>query len=180
MLLIFIRVLLTWFGSIDFGAPAEILRSITNPYIFWFRRFPVLQQGYIDLSPIAAMAVLSLVSQILNTAIREGRISIGIILAMALVSVWSAVSFIMGFCAVILGLSLIAYLTNQNIHTPFWSIVNSISQPLFYRTNRILFRTRIVKYRTGLIASIAVIVGLIICIGFLIKIAAYYLILLPV
>jgi YggT family protein len=180
MLLIFIRVLLTWFGSIDFGAPAELLRRITDPYLFWFRRFPILRQGYIDLSPIAAMAALSLVSQILNTAIREGRISGGIILAMVLVSVWSAVSFIMGFCAVILGLSLIAYITNQNIHTPFWSIVNSISQPLFYRANRLIFRRRIVNYRTGLLTSIAIIVGLIICIGFLINIAAYYLIQLPV
>jgi YggT family protein len=180
MLLIFIRVLLSWFGSIDFGVLGEILRRITDPYIFWFRRFPILQQGTIDLSPIAAMAALSLASQIFNTAIREGRISVGIILAMALVSVWSAVSFILGFCAVILGLSLIAYLTNQNIHTPFWSIVNSISQPLFYRTNRLIFRKRIVKYRTGLVASIAIMIGLIICIGFLINIAAYYLIQLPV
>jgi YggT family protein len=180
MLIIFIRVILSWFSSADFGRVGDILYTITDPYLNWFRRFGFLRQGYIDLSPIAAMAALSLVNQALNTLSTLGRLSLGIILAIVLSSVWSAVSFILGFCAVILGLSLVAFLTNQNIHSPFWKVVTSISQPISYRTNRIIFRSRIVLYRTGLITSIVLLVVIIILVGYLINLAAFLLIRLPI
>ncbi|MDR2257638.1 MAG: YggT family protein, partial [Treponema sp.] len=55
-LLIFIRIMLTWFGNVRFGRPAEILGRITDPYLDWWRRFP-LRAGFLDLSPILGLAV---------------------------------------------------------------------------------------------------------------------------
>ena len=155
MLVIFIRIMLTWFSGISYGGPLLILSRLTDPYLNWFRRFRFLRAGNLDLSPIAAISVLSLMNQIFSTLALYGRISLGLILALVLRGLWSAVSFLLGFCAVVLILLLIAYLTSRNIFSSFWRVIDTISQPLLYRINRILFSNRIVHYRTGLISAIA-------------------------
>jgi YggT family protein len=42
-----------------------------------------------------------------------------------------------------------------NISSAFWRIIDTISQPILYRINRIIFRDRIVNYLTSLIISIS-------------------------
>ncbi|MDR0450124.1 MAG: YggT family protein [Treponema sp.] len=160
MLLIFIRVMLTWFRGAGFGRPGEILARITDPYLDWWRRFPVLQTGYFDLSPIAAMAALSLAQNIFGAIARYGRISAGFILWISLSSLWSAASFIIGFFIVVLILRLIAYLANQNIYNPFWRVVDAISQPVLYRITRIFFRARLINYLAGIFLSVGVLAAL--------------------
>jgi YggT family protein len=166
MLLIFVRVMLTWFSGAHFGRPAAILSRITDPYLNWWRRFPILRTGFIDLSPIAAMAALSLAQNVFNIVARSGFISLGLVLAIAVSSLWSAASFILGFFAVILGLRLIAYLTNQNVYSSFWRIIDSISRPVLYRITRFFFRSRIINYRSGIILSIVILLALMAAGGF--------------
>jgi YggT family protein len=161
MLLIMIRVILTWFGGAQFGKPAEILARVTDPYLDWWRRFP-LRAGVLDLSPIAAMAVLSLAQNIFATIGFYGSVTLGIILAVILSSLWSAASFILGFFILVLGLRLFAYLTSRNIYSSFWQIVETIAQPILYRISRILFGNRLVNYRTGMILAMAVLLVLLI------------------
>jgi YggT family protein len=158
--LIFIRILLTWFSGVSYGKPGEILNRITDPYLNWFRRFSFLRAGFIDLSPIAAMMVLSVIMNIFLTLSRYGSISLGLILAMILSALWSAVSFVLGFFIIVLGLRLVAYLTRRNVYGSFWKIVDSISQPILYRIKRIIFRRRLVNYLTGIIVSLAVLAAL--------------------
>ena len=160
-ILIFIRIFLSWFsGSGCPGRPLDILCGITDPYLNYLRRFTGLRAGGIDLSPVAALAVLSVVNSIVSTIARFGRISIGIILAICLSAVWSAVSFIMGFFTIVLILRLVAYIARANTYAPFWRIIDAIASPIQFRINRILFQNRIVHYLTGLIAAIAVLVFL--------------------
>jgi YggT family protein len=180
MILIFIRIMLTWFSGAQYGKPMELLSRITDPYLRWFRRFSVLQVGFLDLSPIVAMAVLSLVQTIFSTIARYGRIRLGMILGTLLSSLEAAVSFIVGFCIVILVLRLIAYLTNRNIVSLFWGVINTISQPILYRMNRLLFKGRLVHYRTGLLAAIGVLVVLMIGMKFLVAVAVSLLLQLPI
>jgi YggT family protein len=164
-LLIFIRILLTWFSGARYGRPYEILRGLTDPYLNWFRRFPFLQTRVFDLSPIAALAVLSLVNNIFTTIGHYGRITLGFILALALSALWSAASFILGFFIFVLVLRLFAYLTNRDMYGSFWRIVEVISQPVLYRLNRIIFRNRLVNYLTGILSSLGVLVILRIGLG---------------
>jgi YggT family protein len=180
MILIFIRIMLTWFSGAHYGRPMELLSRITDPYIRWFRRFSVLQVGFLDLSPIVAMAVLSLVQNLFSTLARYGRIRIGMILGMLLSSLGAAGSFIVGFCIVILVLRLIAYLTNRNIVSLFWGVINTISQPILYRMNRLLFQGRLVHYRTGLLTAIGVLAALLIGMKFLVAAAVSLLLQLPI
>jgi YggT family protein len=179
MMVILIRVMLTWFSGLNDTGLAGLLSRVTDPYLNWFRRFSVLRIGYLDLSPIAAMAVLSLVNRMLTIITISGRISLGIILALILSAVWSAASFLLGFCAIIIGLRIIAYLTNRNIHGFFWNIIETISRPILYRINRIIFPGRMVRYLTGLIVSLAVLGGAFLIGGKLISLAAGLLIALP-
>jgi YggT family protein len=153
MLLIFIRILLTWFSGAYYGRAFEALRSITDPYLDWFRRFP-LRLGFFDLSPLAALAVLSLVKNMFSILAIQGRISFGIILAMIVSSLWSVASFILGFLSIVLALRLIAYLAGRDVYRGFWRIVDLIAQPVLYRINRIIFRNRLVHYLTGLITAL--------------------------
>ncbi|MDR2374988.1 MAG: YggT family protein [Treponema sp.] len=158
MLLIFVRVMLSWFGGARLGRPAEILTQITDPYLNWWRRFPIFRTGYIDLSPVAALAALSLAQTICSTMAYYGRLSLGILLAIVLQAVWSVVSFALGFFIIVLLLRLIAYLTNRNIYSTFWRIIDSISQPVLYRITRIFFRRRLINYLAGVILSTGVLV----------------------
>lgn len=180
MFIIFVRILLTWFGGISFGRPAEILNRVTDPYLDFFRRFPVMRVGYLDLSPVAALAVLSLANRVFTILARYGTISLGIILAILLQAVWSAAAFLLGFGIIVLVLRLIAFLTNRNVYGVFWRVIDTISQPLLFRINRIIFGGRIVRYLTGLLLSIAVLAAAYLLGGAAVRIAGVLLVRLPI
>ncbi|MDR1128024.1 MAG: YggT family protein [Treponema sp.] len=186
MIVIFFRVLLTWFSGANYGRPMEFLRRITDPYINWFSRFRVFRVGNLDLSPIAALAVLSIAGNIFTTLGRYGTITLGLILAMIVSALWSAVSFILIFFLVILVLRFIAYLSRQNVYGSrgtigtFWRIIDSLSQPVTYRISRIIFKNRLVRYHTGLLTSIAVLAALRIGLEFLVRLGIGLLSRLPV
>jgi YggT family protein len=158
-LLIIIRIMLTWFSNAPYGRPVEILAAITDPYLNWWRQRLNLRAGTLDLSPIVAMVALSVVQTICSTIADEGRISLGIILIVCLFALWAAVAFILGFCAIILILRFIGYMCNCNMYSTFWRIIDSISQPLQYRINRIIFGRRLVRFTTGLVVSIIALVA---------------------
>jgi len=179
MLLIFIRIILTWFNGISFGGFQTILNRITDPYLDWFRRFSFLRIGMLDLSPIIALAFLSLVNRFFVTLAHYGTISFGIILAMILQAVWGAISFFLGFLVILLLLRLAAYVFRQGNYSPFWRIIDTYSQPVLHRINRILFRNRIVNFRTGLIVSIICLVLLYVIMRIIIVIVSGMLAALP-
>jgi len=159
-LLIIIRIIMTWFPGTHQSMLAQILARITDPYLDWWRRNFPLRAGILDLSPLIGMVALSAAQTICSAVAREGRISLGVILAVCLSGLWSAAAFILSFCAVVLVLRLIALLSNANIFTPFWQAVDSISRPLLYRISRIFFGKRIVGYLTSIIVSIAALAAL--------------------
>jgi YggT family protein len=178
MLIIFVRIILTWFQGMDQGGFQEILAKVTDPYLNWFRRFPALKIGYMDLSPIVALGVLSLFNRVLNTLAAYGTISIGIILALILQAVWGAISFFLGFLIIILILRLIAHLAKLSGNS-FWYIIERISQPVLYRINRFIFNNRIVNFTTGIIVSLAVLVAAYLVLSIVVLIVSGILVRLP-
>ena len=158
MMIIFVRIILTWFSWEKGGAFSNFLASITDPYLNWFRRFPFLRAGFIDFSPIAALGVLSLVNRIFGILASYGTITVGIILALLLQLVWGVISFVIGFLIVILVLRFIALIVAANNAGTFWRIIDGISRPVLYRVNRLLFKNRILNFRTCLLLTIAILV----------------------
>jgi YggT family protein len=169
MLVIIIRIILTWFRG-NVSAP-DILCRITDPYLNWFRRFTFLRIGHIDISPIVALAILSIVNQIFFFLAQYGTITLGIVLALVIQAVWSVASFFIIFIIIILALRLIALLTNRNIYSMFWRIIDNISQPILYRINRMIFKGRIVDFRAGILISI----GIMALLYFLLRVGISYL-----
>ena len=154
MVIIFFRIMLTWFSGFGSSSIEGYLARITDPYLNWFRRFSFLRIGFMDLSPIAALGVLSLVSRILGMLARYGRITIGIILALILQALWGAVSFILGFLIIVLIVRLIAFLLARGSGGPFMRFVETISQPVLYRITRFFFKNRIVNFLAAQIIAI--------------------------
>lgn len=158
MFVIVARIILTWFSG-NIRVP-DILSRITDPYLNWFRRFSFLRIGYIDLSPIAGLMVLTITNSILLFLAQYGRITLGITLALIIQSVMSAVSFVIFFLIIVLGLRLIAYMMNSDVFSGFWRIIDTISQQVTYRVNSIIFKGRIVNFVTGILVSAGLLLGL--------------------
>ena len=155
-LLILIRIILSWFGNSVYGRPVDILNRITDPYLDWWRKKLNLRVGILDLSAVAGIVALSVLQNIFYRISLFGSISLGIILAVIITAAWSVVSFILGFFIIVLIIRLIGYLINANTFSSFWQIVDSISQPVLYKLNCIMFGKRISNYLTGIILSIIV------------------------
>jgi YggT family protein len=169
-IIIFIRIILTWFSGVDFGRFYIYLCRITDPYLFWFRKFNIFRAGSVDLSPIVALAVLTIANNIISQIAKTGKITLGFILALLLSVVWSAVSFIIIFFIVIVALRLLAYLISANIYSPFWQIVDFLSRPVIFNVNRFFFRNRIINYLSGILITIAALIVLFGLLGFLIRV----------
>ena len=179
MLLLFIRIMLTWFSGAQYGKAADLLRQVTDPYLNWFRRFSFLRVANMDLSTIAAMAALALANTVFFTLARVGRITLGIMLSALCSVIWSALSFILNVFIIILALRLAAYLTNRDVYHGFWRVVDQVSAPVLYRINRIVFGRRLVRYMTGIVVSLGVLLILRIGLGFLARLGLNFLARLP-
>ena len=155
MILIFIRIMLNWFSGVPSGKPVDLLCSITDPYLNYFRGFRGMRIASLDLSPILALGILSVLNNIFTILGRYGTISLGIILAMILSAVWSAASFFISFIILILVLRLIAYIANRNTSRSFWGIIDMISQPILFRIRQTLFKNRIIPLANNLGISIS-------------------------
>ena len=159
-LLLFFRIILSWFPGQSFGKPAEILGKITDPYLDWWRKIFTFRIGFLDFSVIAALLSLSLLQGIFSMISTAQRIYLGQILAAILTSIWSIISFIIGFCVVVIILKGIAHFTRRNMYGQFWSIVDSVYQPLSYRINRIIFGSRVVDFLQGMIVSLIALIAI--------------------
>jgi len=180
MILVFIRLILTWFSGMNFGKFYTFLCAVCDPYLNWFRRFRIFKNSPIDFSPILALAVLSFVHSIFLAWGDLGRISLAFVLIMILRAIWSIVSWVIGFFVVILILRMIAFLGNANIYSPFWRFVDYIAQPVMYRISRIFFPTRITGYLFRIIFSIAVLVVLAILVWLAVQFGSLLIGMLPI
>jgi uncharacterized protein YggT (Ycf19 family) len=66
LLLLFVRVLLTWFPNVDWmGQPWVTLRQVTDPYLNLFRNLIPPLMGQVDFTPIFGFMVLQFLSGVL-------------------------------------------------------------------------------------------------------------------
>jgi YggT family protein len=179
MILIFIRIALTWFSGAHYGRAAGLLCNITDPYLNWFRRFRFLRVANLDLSPILAIAALSAANTVFLTLARFGSITLGIILSLFFSVIWSALAFILNFFIVMLALRLAAYLANRDVYHGFWRVIDQVSAPILYRINRAVFGRRLVRFTTGIVVSLGVLLILRIGLGFLARLGLGFLARLP-
>jgi len=155
-LIIIIRIMLTWFAHVRDSKPVQVLSALTDPYLNWWKKRLNLHAGVLDLSPIVAMAALSVAQTLCSRFAVYGKISLGVVLMVCLSAFRSVVSFFAVFCLIVLVLRFIAYKASLNIYLPFWHVIDSISRFIMFRINRIIFGKRLVNYTTAIVTAIIV------------------------
>ena len=158
MLLLFIRILLTWFSGVSLGRPQEILKKVTDPYLNIFRRLSFLHTSRIDFSPIAALIVLVIILNILNTITIYGQITVGVVLALIVAALWSAAFFIVGFLIILVAARFIFLFFGRTSFSPFWQTIDLIINPVLAFIQRVVFRGRQMTYRNGLGFGLALLI----------------------
>ena len=74
LLLLFVRVLLTWFPNVNWmRQPWTMLRQVTDPYLNLFRNLIPPIMGQIDFTPILGFMVLQFLARVLSTDPSLGR-----------------------------------------------------------------------------------------------------------
>jgi len=179
-LIIFVRIIFSWFGNMVLGKPVEIINKITDPYLNWWRERLRLNIVGFDFSVIPAVVFLSFIQNIFQILSISERITLGFLLAQILLSLWNIFSFIIIFFIIVIVIRAVGYLVNGNMYNPFWSFIDSISQPLLYRMNRIFFPKKIGNYITGIFLSLLFLIILLIGGKFIIMILSGIIYKLPI
>ncbi len=109
-LLIWLRIVLTWIrvpGQTQENPLAFYLGKIVDPYLSWFKGISSLRRSRIDLTPLVALAVLSVVQSMLRLYGTHGTLTVGMVFALVLQTLWSyLVSPIFWFVIILLGIRL--------------------------------------------------------------------------
>jgi YggT family protein len=180
MLLIFIRIFLTWFSGPSIGKPAQILAQITDPYLNYFRRIRFLRTDRFDFSPVIAIIVLSIFSNIAYRLAVFGSITLGIILAVVASALWSAFSFFLLFFLILIVVRFVALIAGANTVRPIWLTLDQILQPFVYRITSLITRVKTLNYQHSLLFCGGILLLIFIAGGFLIRAVTDLLLRLPV
>ncbi len=159
MVILMIRIMLTWFRTAQSSRLYRYLSIITNPYLNWFRRFSTLRFGMIDFSPIIAFVLLGFLIKICENIARYGEITVGIIIALIISGIWSIISFMM---VLLIILTIVRILSSTIFRGGYLSqmapAIDSIIEPITSWVRRTIFRNKFTPYTTQLWAATALLV----------------------
>ncbi len=149
VLLLILRILLTWFPVDSNHFMVRILHQATDPWLNLFRNFRLVLGG-LDLSPMVAIGTLALVQGLLAQLANQGKLTVGIVLAAILYQVWAILSALLVFFAVLSIIRALAMRFRWGSQ-PLWQFLDAILQPLSYQVNRVLKRDAFFPYHFTLI-----------------------------
>ena len=130
LLLITVRIVLTWFSGPRLGRAWDLLHGITEPYLSQFYRLKFLRKDMLDFTPIAAILVLVILLDLLNALISYGTITLGYFLASVLSAIWSGASFLLLLFLVVGLLRTVGLLLESRTGSAFWKVVDLLIQPV--------------------------------------------------
>ncbi|MFP4385320.1 MAG: YggT family protein [Spirochaetia bacterium] len=161
MLIIILRILLTWFqtGS-SLGKPYEVMAKITDPYLNMFRRLRLFPNSRIDFSPILAIITLSIVYNITSSLAAQINLTLGLVFAIIISGIWSAVSFFLIFLFILTVVRIIGiYAGGSSLH-PFWMTLDTLLQPIIKFFTAPVAKRRPLHYRHSLMITAALLIVL--------------------
>lgn len=158
-----VRILFTWIPNLEDSRFGSVLGRICDPYLNWFRRFTWTRVGAADFSPILALATLSAATMIFSSIGETGRISLIVIVLVLLQVIWSFVSFLLNILILFLVIRLVYDLINRYQYGPFWIMLDRFLNPVISIVSRFitrfLGRTRPLRYRVSLLATLLIILA---------------------
>ncbi|MGP1577267.1 MAG: YggT family protein [Treponema sp.] len=163
-----IRIVISWIPQAAYSAFGQIIASICDPYLNWFRRFKFTQIGIVDFSPILALGVLSILSELCTNMLTTGEFSLWIIFIGIIRVLWSFFSFITNLLIIFLVVRLLYDVFNFASGSPFWYSLDRFINPVISQVMRIIPVKTHLQYRTKLIITIIAILALRMLMGFLV------------
>ncbi len=127
-------ILLSWLNPSRGG----FLEEVCGPYMNWFRRFKFAQIGMLDFSPILALGVLSLASQVFRQLALTQQISVLSILIALIRIIWSFFSFILNFLIIVLLIRLILDFSSTYRKGNFTEMLDRFLSPVFVKVHNLL------------------------------------------
>ncbi|MFW6214452.1 MAG: YggT family protein [Alkalispirochaetaceae bacterium] len=178
MIVLFVRILMSWFQGAGHGRAMQILRRVTDPYLDFFRRFEIFRFGNFDFSPVAAILTLSILNTIAIQLANAGPVTVGFVLALILSAVWSAVSFFLLFFLILTVVRLVGLLLGKDTGH-FWYVLDQILDGVVQRASRPFMRGRFISHRDGLLIFAGVDLGILLIANPLIDLVSGALLRLP-
>ncbi|HOX17195.1 MAG TPA: YggT family protein [Spirochaetales bacterium] len=152
-----VRLVSTWIPALPEGSfVMRVVRALADPWFSLFGRSGRLRAGNLDFSPMVAIGVLYVIGGVLNQLAELGRVRLGLVLASIVVVAWSALAFFASFFAILILARGLAYAFRWNSLHPAWRAVDALINPVVYRTNRLVYRDRIVNYLQGLATAFVI------------------------
>ena len=136
MLVLLVRILMSWFQAPSYGRVTELLARLTDPYLNFFRQFHFMQIAHVDFSPVLALISLSILNDVASSLAFTGRVTVGFVLARLLSSLWSATSFFFTIFLILALVRLVGILLGLNSAGRFWITVDRLLQPPCYWVTR--------------------------------------------
>jgi YggT family protein len=155
IILISMRLLLSWLSGAAYGRPWRLLEQATDPYLKLFRGLHFLRRGPFDFTPVAALVVLVMALDLVSAVLLYGRFTLGILLSAVLGSLWSGVSFLLLLFLILAVLRLVLLLFSPRRETPVGSLLESMTRPAVAYVRGILPFAWLVKETHALIVVIA-------------------------
>ncbi len=129
LLLLSLRIILTWFQGLSPGKAFDLLSEVTEPYLSLFYRLKFLRKGMFDFTPIAAILVLVVLLDLINALLFYGRITFGFFFAAVLSAVWSGVSFVLLLFLIVGIIRVFAVIFRRNSGSAMLKVVDILIQP---------------------------------------------------
>ncbi len=154
MLLLSIRIILTWFHGLTYNKAFKYLALVTEPYLALFYRLKFLRKGIFDFTPIAAILVLVIVLDMINDLLFYGKITLGFFLASVLTALWSGVSFILMLFFVIGAVRVLVITMRGGADSPFLKAFDIMIQPIVALVMRVIKLGRKATYTQYLLLTV--------------------------
>jgi len=155
MILLFLRILLSWIRGAVYGKPWELLVRLTDPYLSLFSRIRFLRQGMFDFTPIAAILTLVVALNVIQSIQRFGTITVGRFLGILTGAVWSGLAFLLVLVLILAIVRAIVTALRPGQETRITSTVGMMVEPVVSLVRRVLPARRPLTDRQYLYLTIA-------------------------
>ncbi|MCK5005773.1 MAG: YggT family protein [Spirochaetales bacterium] len=138
MILLVLRILLSWIRGAVYGKPWELLVRVTDPYLSLFSRIRFLRQGMFDFTPIAAILTLVVALNVIQSIQRFGTITVGRFLGIVTGAVWSGLAFLLVLVLILAIVRAVVLAVRPGQETQITSAVGMMVEPVVSLVRRIV------------------------------------------
>lgn len=154
LLLISLRIILSWFAS-GLNIPGiQYLARVTDPFLNIFRKTHFLRFGFLDFSALLGIFLLIFISTLLKH-FSLGQISLAITLAVLVQTIFSGIRAIFSMLSLILLVRIIGLFVRIQAIDALWYRLDGFLQPLLVRFTRWILPRREVPYGSSLAMFLA-------------------------